>query len=459
MATAGQVSRSDDQMLSSRERAFDVGIDDSVSPITAVSIGLQNILGLAGLLLFPALMGKSFHLSPSATAYLYGITFVTSGVVIVLQSVGLLRLPIVQAPFAGLFAALLVVGHEHGLGTAYGSLVVATAIWCVLSIPIRRVSFVVYFSRYISLPIVSGVILMIISSQLATIVLPSWIGQPGSAGFPWINMLCAAIALVTVLLCMRTNRRVLRRGAILLGVIVAAVVYSILAPTTWGNIRHANAFNSPRFFPFGFGLDAVSVLIFFIAWFPAISESIATYNMVATWADEPLPPERIAQGIFGEVLGSAIGAMFGGMSAMAYPDNVGLLKVTKVASRWVTLTTGAILIVLGGFGYFDAVLVAIPQPVLAGATTILFGLLFAGGLEVLSKVKWDQDNLLAAGVPFIVAIGSLFTPPAVTAKLPNWLALMLGQPLVIGVVLSLVALVIINFNKSGSPAAVGVELP
>jgi xanthine/uracil permease len=241
---------------------------------------------------------------------------------------------------------------------------------------------------------------------------------------------------------------VLRRGAILWAVIIGAALYTIVGTTHWGNVSSANAFEGVRWMPFGFGVDGVSVVIFFIAWFPAISESIATYGMIADWTGEPLPPQRVAQGVFGELLGSTIGAMLGGMSAMAYPGNVGLLKVTRVASRWVTFTTGVILIVLGGFGYFDTLLVAIPQPVLAGATTVLFGLLFAGGLQTLSKVRWDQDRMVAAGVPVIVGIGALFTPATTTAAFPSWLTLIVGQPLVVSVVLALVAVGFLDWRAT-----------
>src|SRR6185437_15433720 len=174
---------------SARAADIEVGVNDRVGLITAVTLGFQHILGLAGLLLFPALVGKSFGLSPSHTAYLYGITFITSGVVVILQAVGLLRLPVVQAPFAGIFAALLVVGHRIGLGAAFGSLMVSSLIWVLLSVPLRRWSRV---AQRITNPIVSGVILLIISTQLATIVLPSYFGTPGSSSaFPWINLLCA----------------------------------------------------------------------------------------------------------------------------------------------------------------------------------------------------------------------------------------------------------------------------
>lgn len=435
---------------SARTDDIEVGVNDRVGLITAVTLGFQHILGLAGLLLFPALVGKSFGLSPSDTAYLYGITFITSGVVVILQAVGLLRLPVVQAPFAGIFAALLVVGHQIGLGTAFGSLMVSSLIWVLLSVPLRRWSLVARLAQRITNPIVSGVILLIISTQLATIVLPSYFGTPGSSSaFPWINLLCAVVALGIVVACIRSRNQIIRRGAILWGVILGAALYTVLAPTRWGNVAHATAFEGLRWMPFGFDVDGVSVVIFFIAWFPAISESIATYNLISDWTGERLPPERVAQGIFGELVGSTLGVLFGGLSAMAYPANVGILKVTRVASRWVTFTTGIILVVLGGFGYFDALLVAIPTPVLSGATTVLFGLIFSGGLEVLGRVRWNQDRMVAAGLPVIIALGVLFTPAITTAKLPGWLTLIVGQPLVIAVVIALACVMYLGWREKG----------
>ena len=434
------------------ESGIEIGVNERAGLLTTLGLGFQHILGLAGLLLFPALVGKSFSLPPHQVAYLYGITFITSGVVVILQAVGLLRLPVVQAPFAGIFAALLVLGHQIGLGAAFGSLVVASLAWTVLSVPLKRWSVVASLSQRISDPIVSGVILLIISTQLATIVLPSYFGTPGSSkAFPWVNLLCSVVALALVVICVRGRNKVVRRGAVLWGVIAGAILYTLLAPTQWDNVTHASAFEGLRWMPFGFGVNGVAVIIFFVAWFPAISESIATYGLIADWTGEDLPPQRVAQGVFGELLGSTLGALFGGLPAMAYPANVGILKVTRVASRWVTFTTGLILVVLGGFGYFDALLVAIPEPVLSGATTVLFGLIFAGGLQVLSRVRWTQDRMVAAGLPVIAGIGLLFTPATTTSALPNWLALLVGQPLVVSVVLALAFVMYLGWRGDSEP--------
>jgi xanthine/uracil permease len=191
----------------------------------------------------------------------------------------------------------------------------------------------------------------------------------------------------------------------------------------------------PKLFPFGFAVNWSLVVIFFITLLPAIAESIATYDIVARWGEQELPGNRVAQGVFGEVLGSTVGSLFGGLSTLAYPDNIGLLRVTRVGSRYVTLTTGIILLVLGGLKPFDNLLEAVPLPVLAATGMVLFGVLFASAIEVLSHVHWDRHNLLIGGVPFITAIGGLFVPATTLKALPPVVGLILGQPLIIGTIL------------------------
>ncbi|GAB2986636.1 uracil-xanthine permease family protein [Amycolatopsis acidiphila] len=419
---------------------FDIGIDDRVPIATSIGLGVQNILGMAGLLIFPALIGSAFHMSTSDTAYLYGITFMTSGLVVILQSVFLLRLPIVQGPYAGSLAALLAVGHESGLGAAFGSMVVAGAIWCVLALPIRKLSLIGRLGRFLRDPIIPGIIVMILATQLTSTALPNWLGAPTSPGFPGMNLISGAIAAALVVALTVLPRRtrwgtMLRRGAVLVAIVVGTIVYAVFEPTTFGEIGKHATITVPRLFPFGFGVHAELVLIFFITLLPAVAESIATYDIVAGWGGHELTAYRVSQGVFGEVLGSTVGSVFGGMSTLAYPDNIGLLRVTRVGSRYVTLTTGVILLVLGGVGPFDGLLQAVPLPVLAAAGTVLFGVLFASSIEVLSHAEWNQENMMIAGVPFITAIGGLFIPAVTLKAMPMTVQLVLGQPLILGTLL------------------------
>ncbi|HEV7978011.1 uracil-xanthine permease family protein [Amycolatopsis sp.] len=436
---------------------FDIGIDDRVRFSSAIGLGVQNILGMAGLLIFPALIGTAFKLSTEDTAYLYGVTFMTSGLVVILQSVFLLRLPIIQGPYAGSLAALLAVGHgSGGLGAAFGSMTVAGAIWCVLALPLKRFGLITYLGRFVRDPIISGVIILILATQLTSTALPNWLGTPESKGFPGINLLAGAVAaILVVVFTVLPKGTLLRRGAALVAVVLGTVVYAVFEPTSFGEVGRNLGITVPRLFPFGFAVQPDLVLIFFITLLPAIAESIATYDIVAKWGGQELSAHRVSQGVFGEVLGSTVGAVFGGMSTLAYPDNIGLLRVTKVGSRYVTLTTGIILLVLGGLKPFDRLLQAVPLPVLAAAGTVLFGVLFASAVDVLSGVEWTRENLMLAGVPFITAIGGLFIPAASLHAMPMLVQLVFGQPLILGTLLLIVMKAGFGLTRGWSSAPPG----
>src|SRR5271154_970442 len=96
------------------EKVFDVGIDQKLPSYELLILGLQNIFGMTGMFVFPAILGRSFNLAPQQIAYLYGMTFLVCGFVTILQSTFLLRLPIIQGPYAGSFASLLAVVHVPG---------------------------------------------------------------------------------------------------------------------------------------------------------------------------------------------------------------------------------------------------------------------------------------------------------------------------------------------------------
>jgi len=424
---------------------FDVAIDEKVNVFEALGLGLQNILGMTGLFLFPGLLALVYHLSPMQSAYLYGITFMTSGLVTILQSVFLLRLPIAQGPYAGTFAALMAIGAHHGnLGTAFGSLAVAGAIWCVLSIPLRRFSVIGHVAKYLQSPLVAGGILLIIMTQLTNVAFPNWLGNPKSPGFPGVNLLSGAVVVTLIIVFTLWAPKRIRRGAVLIAVIIGALMYAIFQPISFHQVAVAPVFMAPKLFPFGFGVNTTMVIIFFISFLPAIAESVALYQVVANWGDQKLTTARTTQGVFGEVLGSTIGALFGGMSTLTYPDNIGMLRTTRVGSRYVTLTAGILLLVLGSVIKLDMVLVAIPMPLLAAAGTLLFGMIFMSGVEMLSKVHWTQNNLIVAGLSFTIAIGGMFVPAAAVQKLPEIVQSAIGQPLILGTILLIVLRVLLD---------------
>jgi len=419
---------------SAASAVFDVGVNDRLPPGQLLVLGLQNVFGMTGMFVFPGLLGRSFHLPAEQIAYLYGMTFAVCGVITILQSVFLLRLPIIQGPYAGNFAALLAVGHlqNGGLGAAYGSFLIASLIWCALTVPIRRLSFIGLFARFLRAPLISGMIVMLVIIQISNVALPNWIGAPGSPGFPLVNIFTGLLGIVVLGFVMLWGGKHWRRGAILAGLAAGTACYAMLRPISFAAVSAAPWLVTPRWFPFGFGVRADLVVVFLLVLIPPGMGSMAMYQMVADWGNEQLSPERMAEGVFGIALGSVLAAIAGGFSTIAYPDNIGMLRATRVGSRYATLSAGILLIVLGGFIKFDMLLVLVPQPVISAAATLLFGIVFMHGVQMLAKEVWDDRKFMVAGLSLLVGLGGMFISPEVLKTMPLMVKLIVQQPVISG---------------------------
>lgn len=418
--------------------AFDVGIDDRLPVGQLAMLGLQHVFGMTGMFVFPGLLGRSFNLTPDRIAYLYGMTFVVCGVITVLQSVWLLRLPVVQGTYAGNFAALLAVGHmqsatqNEGLGAAYGSFFVASLIWCVLSVPIRRFSFIGLFARFLRAPIISGIIVMLTIIQVANVALPNWIGVPSSPGFPLVNIFAGAVGVAVLIVATVWGGRYLRRGAILLGLAAGTLCYAALRPISFRLVTSAPLLVTPQWFPFGYSVRPELVVVFLLVLIPAGMGSMAMYEMVAQWGNQNLTAERMSQGILAVAIGSVLAGIVGGFSTIVYPDNMGMLRTTRVGSRYSTLAAGLILIGLGACVKFDMLLVLVPQAVVSAAATLLFGLVFMHGVQMLSTVQWDDRQFVSGGLALLVGLGGLFVSPEVLQTMPLVARLLVQQPVISG---------------------------
>src|ERR1700722_14986133 len=415
-------------------KIFDVGINDSLPPGQLLVLGLQNVFGMTGMFVFPGLLGRSFNLPPEKIAYLYGMTFAVCGVITVLHSVLLLRLPIIQGPYAGSFAALLAVGHLQGggLAAAYGSFFVASLIWCALTVPVRRFSFIGLFARFLRAPIISGMMVMLVILQISNVALPNWIGAPSSPGFPLVNIFSGAVGVAVLIVVMVWEGEKLRRGAILAGLAAGTACYALFRPISFAAVSSAPLLVTPPVVPFGFSVRTDLVIVFLLVLIPPGIGSMAMYQMVADWGDEKLPAERMAQGVFGMAMGSALAAIVGGLSTIAYPDNIGMLRATRVGSRYATFTAGVLLIALGGVIKFDMLLVVVPQPIISAAATLLFGIVFMHGVHMLANVDWDDRKFVVAGLALLVGLGGLFISPEVLQTMPLMVRLIIQQPVISG---------------------------
>jgi xanthine/uracil permease len=441
---------STEQAAATSHSVYEVGIDDKLPLDQLIILAFQNIFGMTGMFVFPGLFGRAFQMPPEQIAYLYGMIFLVSGLTTCFQSVGLLRLPIVQGPYVGSFIGLMVVGHLPGAGldVAFGSMFVACLIWAALAIPIRGVSFVALFGRFFQTPMVAGLIVILTMMQIAIVSLPNWIGHPGTPGFWTINLLSGFVAVVAFVILTISGGRWLRRAAILTGLILGTICYAFFINISFAPVAAAPWLVVPQIFPFGFAVRPDVVLIFLFVLVPSSISTMPLYKVVANWGNQSISSVRMSEGCFGAAVGSALGALVGTFSMFVYPDNIGMTRATRVGSRYATFAAGVLLVVLGSIVKFDMLLVLVPVVVLAGIATVLFGIVMVHGIHLLAQVNWTDRNLIIAGASLMVGLGGLFVAPETLKEMPLIVQLVLKQSGVTGGVTLLVLYALLGEDKA-----------
>ena len=412
---------------------FDVGIHETLPWNQLTLLGVQHVFGMVGMFIFPALFGRAFGLPVEKIAYLYGMTFMISGVVSLMQAT-ILKLPIMHGPYVGSFAALLAIGHlpQGGLDLGFGSFFVATIIWAVLAIPIRGFSVCGYFARFMHAPIITGSMVILAMVQVANTSLPNWMGAPTSPGFPIVNLVAGGVAIAALVAMTIWGGKKLRRGAILAGLVCGTLTYACFLPISLSPAIHAPWLVTPELFPFGFRVRADMVFVFVLVLVPASIGSMALYKVVGHWGNDDPSAARMSTGLLTVAIGGALAAMVGSFSTQVYPDNIGMLRSTRVASRYAVMAGGLILVLLGACVKFDMLLVAVPTPVISAVATLLFGIVLVHGIGILGRVEWNDRSLVIAGFGLLMGLGALFVPPETTRELPLVVQLLLRQSVVIG---------------------------
>jgi len=437
-----------------RRGAFlEVSIEDRLPLGRTVAFGLQHLLALTGIWLFPILLGQAFQLTPDRVSCMVQACFFTSGAVTILQSSRLLKLPVVQGPTAAFFVAVLASGLErgpdgvvHGLGTAFGSMMVAAMVAMLLTLPIGRLGLMGRLMKFIGTPIVFGTLLLIISASLASFGLSGWFGMPGipSYGLPSFLTACAT-ALMVVLCMIFGGGTLIGQGALLLGVAFGTLVSWFTGEWRLPDFSSQAAVALPRVFPFGFSVSPAVVLLMLLAFLQAGAEATGMYALLGRWSGQEITTERVNRGLFVEFLGCAVGAMLGGLGTTSYPENIGIIRISRIASRFVTLAAGGIAVALSLFPALSLFIAGLPAPVLAAASTILFGVIAVSGIQMMSQVEWDPLNIAVAAPSFIIALGAAYIPQDIQKQLSP-AAVGFLKPMMLGTIMLITLNIIVNYG-------------
>lgn len=347
---------------------------------------------------------------------------------------------------------MIVIGTQGGMTAIYGAIIVA-GLFTFLIAP--------YFSRLIRLfpPVVTGTIITIIGITLLPVSV-RWItgyGKPTSPEFASpMSLFLAFITLAIVIIVYRYCKGFLSNISVLIGLIGGTIIATIMGVADFSKVGQADwvAFITP--FSFGYPtFDVGAIISMIIVMFVVMVETTGDCVAIGEIVGKPMGRKGLARCLRADGLSTMLGGIFNSFPYTAFAQNVGLLAVTRVKSRFVVATSGLILVVLGLVPKMAAIVACIPNSVLGGAGIAMFSMIIASGIRALSKVNFDGNyNLMLVAVSIGMSMVTL-TEPNFYHNFPSWTSVILHSGITLG---SLTAVVLnLIFNGVGHEEAVEEE--
>ncbi|TKA03115.1 nucleobase:cation symporter-2 family protein [Actinacidiphila oryziradicis] len=429
-------------------------VDEVLPPSQLGAFGLQHVLAMyAGAVAVPLIVGGSLKMPPADLAYLITADLLLCGIATLLQCVGWwrfgVRLPIMQGCTFAAVSPMVLIGQHGGLPAIYGSVIVA-GVAMILLAPV--------FGRLLRFfpPLVTGTVILVIGLSLLPVAGNWAAGGTGSADFGAPkNLGLAAGVLVAILAIQRFAPEFIGRVAVLAGIALGMVVAVPLGFTDFGGVGDADWVGIST--PFHFGTPAfqgAAIVSMLVVALVTMTETTGDFIAVGELTGRRVEPGRLADGLRADGVSTVLGGVFNTFPYTAFAQNVGLVGLTQVRSRWVVATAGGILVLLGLLPKLGAVVAAIPAPVLGGAGLVMFGTVAASGLRTLATVDFkDNHNLTVVAVS--VAVGLLpVGVPDVYKQFPDWFQTVMDSGISAGCLTAIALNLLFNHlpDRSGSGA-------
>ncbi|WP_250305990.1 nucleobase:cation symporter-2 family protein [Streptomyces sp. A 4/2] len=389
-------------------------VDEVLPPVRMFTSGLQHVAAMyAGVVAPPMIVGPAVGLSAKETAFLVGASLFTAGIATLLQTLGFwrvgARLPFVNGvSFAGVTPMIAIGkgrGHD-GIAVILGAIIVASVLGFLLA---------PYFSKLVRFfpPVVTGTVITLIGVSLLPVAFGWAQGTQGAADYGSMkNIGMAALTLVIVLALRKLLRGFFQQIAILLGLVIGTVIAIPMGMTSFDAMRDADPIGFPTPFHFGAPQFEVSAIVSMcIVMLVCMTESTADMLALGKIVGRPADERTIEGGLRADTIGSLVSQFFNGFMASAFAQNIGLVAMTKVRSRYVVATGGGILILLGLCPMAASAIALVPLPVLGGAGVVLFGSVAASGVQTLASAAMEKgENALIVATALGIGLIPIAAP-------------------------------------------------
>lgn len=424
-------------------------VDRVLPPGKLVILGLQHVLVMyAGAVAVPLMIGNQLGLSKDTVALLISSDLFCCGVVTLLQCIGVgrvmgIRLPVIMSVTFAAVTPMLAIGinPEIGLMGIFGATIGAGIITTLIAPLIGKL-------MPLFPPLVTGVVITSIGLSIIQVGIDWAAGGKGNPDYGSPVYLGISFAvLLFILLVTRFAKGFMSNVAVLLGIIFGFALSMMMNEVSLAGLYDAKwfaivtplALGTPVFDPISILTMTAVVIIVFI-------ESMGMFLALGEIVGRKLTPQDIVRGLRVDGFGTLFGGLFNSFPHTSFSQNIGLVGVTGVHSRWVCVASGGILILFGMVPKMAVLVASIPQFVLGGAGLVMFGMVLATGIRILARINYSTNRYNLYIVAISLGVG--LTPTLSTdffSKFPGVL-----QPLLhSGIMLATFSAVTLNLFFNG----------
>lgn len=419
-------------------------------------LGLQHVLSMyAGALAVPIILAGALGLKGEQLAYLIAADLFTCGIATLIQSFGIGNFAGVKLPTV-LGCSFVAVGPMIAIGTAAGGGIPGLKIIFGGTIVSGLLLFAVayFFGKLTKFfpSVVTGTVITVVGLSLLPTALNNAAGGLGKEGFGDLrNLGLALFVLIVVIIMNRFFKGFLQSLSVLVGLVAGTIAAGFMGMLDFTEVNHSGWFKVIT--PFYYGLPTFQVQAIISLTLVAIVtsiEAIGVFLGLGEICEHEVTEKDIIRGLRAEGIAKALGGAFNSFPYATFSQNVGLVALSGVRSRYVCVAAGFILIVLGLIPKFAALGTVIPMSVLGGATLAMFGMVAVSGMRILSKVDFSkQGNLLTIAISLAVGLGCKLAPDAI-ANLPQGLHLIFGDGIIATSLFAVVLNIIFNYKEIGN---------
>lgn len=428
------------------ETQLTYGVDDNPALLKKLLFGLQHIFAaFGGIIVVPLVISNALGFDGKTSTTLISATILAAGLATIVQARGIgpvgSRVACIMGTDFTFVSPAISVGGVLGLPGIIGASILGAFFEIILSYFIRPL-------MKLFPPIVTGTVVCLIGLTLLPVSIDWFAGGVGAPDYgSMLNISIAMFVLILTLALNRYGKGMLSSASILIGMVVGYIICIPLGLVDFTAVKEASWISMPKIFEYGVKFDLKALIAFIPAYFVTTIETVGCLKAIGETSNVDMNEKRVGAGVLADGIGSILGGVVGSFPNTSFSQNVGIISLTKVASKYVAISAGCILVALGFLPKLAGIISSIPNPVLGGVGVVMFGTVAAAGIKTLSRVKLNDRNLLIIATAIALGLGVTFRPE-ILAQLPEGIRMIFSSGISTGTIVALVLnLVLKEDNK------------